>query len=182
MRRLLFRLLVVAFVSSIVVSAQEQEFKLKIDVPFVSVDVTVQDMNGKPVNNLTQSAFELYENGVRQEILNFLPVSTPYEVLLLFDRSGSTQDKWTLMQRAVAAFISNLRSQDKIEIATFDADVDIPLPWTSDRNKSLMVLSELVKPNRIGETEFYRGVEQMLRREFRKAGNRRAMVVLTDGR
>src|SRR5262245_55125035 len=109
MRRLMVRLFAVAFVSSLVVAAQDQEFRLKIDVPFVSVDVTVQDASGKPVNNLSEPAFELYENGVKQEILNFLPVSTPYEVLLLFDRSGSTQDKWTLMQRAVAAFISNLR-------------------------------------------------------------------------
>src|SRR5215831_1012589 len=162
MGRLFFRLLAVAFVSALVVSAQDQEFKLKIDVPFVSVDVTVQDLNGKPVNNLTESAFELYENSVRQEILNFLPVSTPYEVLLLFDKSGSTQDKWVFMQRAVAGFIANLRPQDRIEIATFDADFDVQLPWTSDRQKSLLVLPELVRPNRIGSTEFYRAVEQML--------------------
>ena len=182
MRCLIFRLLAVAIVSGALVSAQDSDFKLKIDVPFVSVDVTVQDMNGKPVNTLSDKAFEVYENGIRQEILNFLPVSTPYDILLLFDRSGSTQDKWLLMQRAVAGFIANLRPQDRIEIATFDYEVDVQLPWTSDRKKSLLVLPELVRPNRIGGTEFYRSVEQTLRREFRRASARRAMVVLTDGR
>jgi VWFA-related protein len=182
MRRLLFRLIAVAIVSSIIVSAQDADFKLKIDVPFVSVDVTAQDANGKPVNNLSEGAFELYENGVKQEILNFLPVSTPYDTLLLFDRSGSTQDKWLLMQRAVGQFIANLRPQDRIEIATFDYDVDVQLPWSNDRKRSLLVLPELLRPSRIGGTEFFKSLEQTLRREFRRASARRAMVVLTDGR
>jgi len=144
--------------------------------------VLVQDPSGATVNNLSQSAFTIYENGTQQEIVNFLPVSTPNNILLLFDRSGSTQDKWLIMQRAVAGFIANLRSQDRIEIATFDYTVDVQLEWTNDRQKSLLVLPELIKATNIGGTEFYRSVEQTLRREFRKPTGRRGLVVLTDGR
>src|SRR6185436_2900064 len=124
----------------------------------------------------------IYEDGVPQQIVHFLPVSTPYNVLLLFDRSGSTQDKWLLMQRAVAGFIASLRPQDQIEIATFDYEVDVQLPWTSDRRKALLVLPQLIRTNRIGGTDFYGSVEQTLRREFKKTTGRRALVVLTDGR
>ena len=178
----IFRLIGAVFVSAALVSGQSSDFALKIDVPFVSVDVTVQDPSGATVNNLSQSAFTIYENGTQQEIVNFLPVSTPNNILLLFDRSGSTQDKWLIMQRAVAGFIANLRSQDRIEIATFDYTVDVQLEWTNDRQKSLLVLPELIKATNIGGTEFYRSVEQTLRREFRKPTGRRGLVVLTDGR
>src|SRR4030095_8747462 len=119
MTRTVFGLLIAAYVSAAWVSAQVPDFTLKVDVPYVSVDVTVQDAAGNTINELASDAFTLYENGIRQEIIHFLPVSAPYNILLLFDRSGSTQDKWLLMQRAVTGFITSLRPQDRIQIATF---------------------------------------------------------------
>src|SRR5438477_8302020 len=182
MSRIFLRLLLGCFVSAGLVLAQDSDYTLKVDVPFVSVDVTVQDSSGKIVNDLPREAFELYENGVRQEMHHFLPVSTPYNVLLLFDRSGSTQDKWLLMQRAVAGFIASLRPQDKIAIAAFDAELQMQLQWTGDRQKALLTLPQLINGSRIGGTDFYGSVDQILRREFRKTTGRRALVVLTDGR
>src|SRR5207249_8068275 len=96
--------------------------------------------------------------------------------------SGSTQDKWLLMQRAVAGFIANLRPQDRIAIATFDSDFAEQLNWTSDRQKALLALPQLIHPQKIGGTDFYGAVDRVLRREFNKITGRRALVVLTDGR
>ena len=97
MPRTIVRLLAAAIVSGTLVLAQAPEYTLKVDVPFISVDVTVRDSNARPVDGLAADAFAVYENGVRQELTHFFPVSTPYNVLLLFDRSGSTQDKWLLI-------------------------------------------------------------------------------------
>src|SRR5215470_3396222 len=177
-----FRLLPALFVSAVLISAQEPNYTLRVDVPFVSVDVNVEDTEGKPVYGLSPDAFELYENGVRQEIRYFLPVSTAYNIFLLFDRSGSTQDKWPLMQRAVAGFISNLRPQDRIAIAAFDSELQRELNWTNDRQKALFALPQLILPRNIGGTDFYGAVERTLRNEFKKIADRRALIVLTDGR
>jgi Ca-activated chloride channel family protein len=162
--------------------AQVSDYTLKVDVPLVLVDVTVQDEHSKIVDTLSRQSFEVYEDGVPQEIRYFSPVSTPYNIYLLFDRSGSTQDKWPLMQRAVAGFIANLRSQDRIAIAAFDSELQRELPWTSDREKALLALPQLILPRNIGGTDFYGAVERALRREFRKTVDRRALIVLTDGR
>jgi Ca-activated chloride channel homolog len=182
MSRILLRLLAAAFVSQALLSAQDPDYTLKVDVPFVSIDVTVQDELGKPVRDLSDKAFSVYEDGVEQKVVHFLPVSTPYNILLLFDHSGSTQNKWLLMQRAVAGFIASLRPQDQIAIATFDDQLDVLLPWTSDRQKALLTLPQLIRIDRISGTAFYHAVDQTLRREFRKANGRRALVVLSDGR
>src|SRR5262245_56475090 len=109
MLRLIVRLLCAGFVSGALVLAQDPEYTLKVDVPYVSVDVAVWDSAGRPINDLPADTFTVLENGIPQDIVHFAPVSTPYNVLLLFDRSGSTQDKWLLMQRAVAGFIASLR-------------------------------------------------------------------------
>ena len=182
MSRTFFRLLVVAFVSGTWLSAQLPDYSLKVDVPFVFLDVSVQDTGGKVISDLPKDAFDLYEDGTRQEIRYFSPVSTPYDILLLFDRSGSTQDKWSLMQRAVAGFIANLRTQDRIAIATFDSELQSQLRWTGDQTKALLALPQLIRPQKIGGTDFYGAVEQTLRHEFSKTSGRRALVVLTDGR
>jgi len=182
MSRILVRLLIASVVSGTLISAQVPDYILKVDVPFVSVDLTVTDSEGKTITDLPEDAFELYENGLRQEIRYFASVSTPYNILLLFDRSGSTQDKWPLMQRAVAGFIAGLRPRDQIAIAGFDSEFKMLLAWTADRQRSLRILPELIQGTRIGGTQFYSAVSEALRREFPKPLNRRAIVVLTDGR
>lgn len=182
MARNFLRLLAICAVSAALFSAQEPDYTLKVDVPFVTVDVTVEDANGNAVQNLSRDSFELFEDGTGEEIRYFLPVSAPHDVLLLFDRSGSTQDKWPLMQRAIAQFISGLRPQDKIAIATFDYDVQMQQEWTPDQDRALSALPKLIEADNIGGTNFYGAVEETLRRRFRNTHGRRALVVLTDGR
>ena len=182
MSRTVIRLLVLAFVTGACLLAQGPEYTLKVDVPYVLVDVTVQDASGKVIKDLSAGSFNLYEDGIQQQIRYFSPVSTPYNIFLLFDRSGSTQDKWPLMQQAVAGLIANLRHQDHIAMAAFDSDLQRELTWTNDRQKALFALPQLIRPQRIGGTNFYASLEQVLSNEFKKVTNRRAVIVLTDGR
>src|SRR3989442_14761038 len=95
----------------------------------VFVDVAVFDVNNKPLTSLGMEDFLVYEDGVRQQIRNFSPVATPYNILLLFDRSGSTQNQWTLMQSAVAGFLGNLRAQNRSAGGAFDADFELLSAW-----------------------------------------------------
>jgi VWFA-related protein len=176
-----FRLFALALVSA-TLCAQQPDYTLKVDVPLVTVDVTVENAAGNTIKDLPRDAFELYEDGARQEIRYFAPMSAPYNVFLLFDRSGSTQGKWPLMQRAIAGFIESLRPQDKIAIATFDYDIQLQQSWTGDREKALLTLPRLLQPDHIGGTNFYGAIEETLRRQFRNSIGRRALIVLTDGR
>src|SRR5215469_6256477 len=124
MPRVVLRLLFLTFVLTATLLGQEPLYTLKVDVPWVAVDVTVTDHLGKSVSNLTLNDFQVLENGVPQEIHAFAPVSTPYNILLLFDRSGSTEHKWQFMLRAVSGFIDNLRDQDRIAIDSFDFEFE----------------------------------------------------------
>jgi VWFA-related protein len=182
MPHILVRLFLAFAVSATLVLGQETVYTLRVDVPLVPVDVSVSDPEGRPISDLGEEDFEVYENGVRQEIRYFTPVSTPYNILLLFDRSGSTQHKWPVMQRAVAGFIANLRHQDRLAMGTFDSDLEMQTEWTGDREKALLALPELIHPRAAGGTDLYEALERTLRRQFQKMAGRRVMVVLTDGR
>src|SRR5258706_2251110 len=183
MRRRLVRLLALALVTATTVRGQDPLYTLKVDVPWVLVDVTVTDPNGRTVGDLKNNDFEVLENGVAQQVQSFTPISTPYNVLLLFDRSGSTEHKWAFMQRAAAGFIANLRPQDRIAMDSFDFEFQPLFRWTYRRDLSVADLSDLMRPTRsIGGTALYSALETAVKNEFKNAHGRRAVMVLTDGR
>ena len=79
MRPTVFRLLALVLVSA-TLCAQGPDYTLRVDVPLVTVDVTVENAAGNTIKDLSRDAFELYEDGTRQEIRYFAPVSTPFNV------------------------------------------------------------------------------------------------------
>ena len=62
-RILLVALLCVLCVSWPELTAQDAALRLRVDVPLVSLDVSVLDPNGRPLTNLTQEDFSVFEMG-----------------------------------------------------------------------------------------------------------------------
>ena len=182
MLRISVRLLALALVTTTALIGQETLYTLKVDVPLVSVDILVTDQFGKIVNDLSADDFQVLENGIPQQVRYFSPVSSPYNVLLLFDRSGSTQHKWPFMQKAVAGFVASLRPQDRIAIDSFDFEIETLANWSDRRGAAVEAIQRLTTPKAAGVTAFYQALETALRREFKNVPGRRALVVLTDGR
>src|SRR5215831_4639901 len=66
-------------------AAPEQERKVRLGTTEVMLDVVVRDKKGRPVKDLSASDFEVYEDGVKQQIESFrlvlregaAPVSEP---------------------------------------------------------------------------------------------------------
>ncbi len=92
-------------------------------VEAVTIDVFIH-RNGKAVRNLTAEDFEVYDNGVLQDI-EIVPrelVST--STILLFDTSESVQgDKLTHLKQAASTFLAGLEEQDEAALLTFSADI-----------------------------------------------------------
>jgi VWFA-related protein len=162
--------------------AQEPVYSMKVDVGLVSLDVTVMDAQNQPMTSLLQRDFTVYEDGDEQEIKNFSTLETPYNILLLFDRSGSTQDQWRTMQRAASTFVRNLRKQDRVALASFEDGLTMLSGWSSSHSEVDQALEGLLKRGPGGGTNLYWSLERATQREFRGIEGRRAVVVLTDGR
>jgi VWFA-related protein len=130
------------------------------------------------VTNLPREAFSIYEDGKLQELTGFYSVDTPYSVLLLFDRSTSTDNQWPLLQTALGRFFDALRPQDSISIATFTGSTTLRLDWWNlSKGRPADVLSDV----KIGKvTDFY-GAINWSENRFKKISTRKGVVVLTDG-
>lgn len=163
-------------------AGQEPVYNLRVDVGLVSLDVTVMDAQNQPLTSLLQRDFTVYEDGVEQEIKIFSALDTPYNILLLFDRSGSTADQWRTMQRAASSFIRNLRKQDRVALASFEDGLMMLSDWSGSHSTTDRALEELLNRGPGGGTNLYWSLERATQREFRGIEGRRAVVVLTDGR
>src|SRR5688572_10257030 len=104
-------------------------FTLKVDVSLIPLDAAVYDAAGNPVMTLTRDDFLVYEDGVLQEIQHFEAADAPYNILLLFDTSGSTKGQIGFMVDAGNRFLINFRGNDHVALATFTVGVTKLLDW-----------------------------------------------------
>jgi VWFA-related protein len=166
--------------ASDLVSSGENTYSIKLDVPVVTVEAWVTK-NNVPALDLKAADFEVTENNVRQVITNFSSVNTPFDVLLLFDRSGSAIREMPLMQRAAEGLISQLRVQDRLGLASFGNTLRMITRWTDSREQVMRSFSRVAAGSH--GTEFYRSLQHSLTSELLPVqGRRRVLVLLTDGR
>jgi Ca-activated chloride channel homolog len=192
-----FLLLMLAFNLSASLLAQtktagDDDDVIRVDTQLVDVPVVITDKTGKPLLNLKQSNFVIYEDGKAQEISDFVATAAPFEVALLLDTSGSTRSDLPLIQRAAENFIASLRAGDRVSIIAFDSAVlggkrtavsRVLTKLTGDRAKLRDVLAQVQVSN---GTPYYDSLLQVVedvfvdtpKDEFR---GRRALVALTDG-
>lgn len=161
------------------VKTSPREDTLRIETRLVNLNVKALDKSGKPITNLTQADFAIFEDGAKQEVAHFKPVNAPVNLILLLDLSGSTQKKRKGMIEAANRFIDSLPAGDKISIVAFTRQYKPLTDFTADKR----ALKEAVKKiNKIGGgTAFYDSTWKALDQLGQLTEARKAIVVLTDG-
>jgi VWFA-related protein len=198
-RRIIFLLVLVCFLGAIALSAQDkrdsnpkQDEVIKVETQLIDVPVVVMDKMGKPLLNLKQNNFAVYEDGRKQDLSDFSATTAPFEVALLLDTSGSTRGDLQLIQNAAQQFIALLRPGDHVSIMAFDTErtdkrafpaPEILSPLTDDR-KALKEALDVVKTS--NGTPYYDSLLEVADKIFRNKPSeefrgRRALVALTDG-
>jgi Ca-activated chloride channel family protein len=165
---------------------------VRVETQLVSVPAVIKNNSGRPVPGLRQENFVVYEDGQPQSIANFGTAEAPFEIALLLDTSGSTRADVALIRQAANAFISSLRSGDRVAIVAFNteqkgstqiATVEVLSELTDNRQSLQSAIQSLGSAN---GTPYYDALERVARQIFREPPSeevrgRRALVALTDG-
>jgi VWFA-related protein len=105
----------------------------RVGVEAVYVDVFVTEGN-RPLVGLTAADFELRDSGVRQPVELVAVESLPMSTFLVLDTSGSVAgEKLQQLQAAARALLGGLRAGDEAALVTFDQEIRVRVPPTSDR-------------------------------------------------
>jgi Ca-activated chloride channel family protein len=163
-------------------STQKPAFSSAIEL--VSLNVTVADSAGRYVTDLEAENFEVFEDGMKQDVSFFNKTNSPIALCLLLDTSASMETRLTTAQEAAIGFARRLRSQDLAEVVDFDSRV-VTLQTFTNNISSLE--QAIRKTSAGGSTSLYNAVYIALK-DLKKivATNpeeirRQAIVVLSDG-
>jgi len=112
------------FLCTVVIRAQERLTKdrnptIKIDVDLVLVNATVSDSKGRMVMGLQQENFRIWEDKVQQKMEYFSSEDTPMSIGLVFDATGSMEDKISRARDAAVSFLKTGNPEDEFFLVTF---------------------------------------------------------------
>jgi VWFA-related protein len=145
----------------------------------VAVYATVTDSQGRLATDLSRDSFEVYDNGVRQELTVFSNDIQPITAVMLLDRSGSMKPNLELQVRAAQAFVHGMLAEDRLRIGNFGTDIVIePDDFTSDRDVLLKVLHGDLQ--RDGPTPLWNAIDRAIDKLLLEK-TRRVVVAMSDG-
>ncbi|MFZ4984945.1 MAG: VWA domain-containing protein [Blastocatellia bacterium] len=152
---------------------------IRIASDLVTVVATVAASSAIDPPVLEQNDFELYEDDVRQEIVNFARDSDqPINLAILMDTSLSVAQKLDFEKKAMLRFLEQvLRPQDRAAIFSVSTDVTLIQDFTSQYS----LLNQSAKQMRAsGATSLYDAVF-LAADHLRPVTGRRVIVIVSDG-
>src|SRR6266849_6510672 len=158
---------------------EPESYVFRTDTRLVDLHASVVDKDGHLVLGLPQSAFTIYENGVKQEIKMFRREDVPVSLGLIIDNSASMHDKRAKVASAALALVSASNPEDEVFIMNFNEEVSIEKDYTSD----IKALEETLRTiNSRGGTAM-RDALRMGIEHLRHGGKKekKILLVVTDG-
>lgn len=156
----------------------DEGFKIGVAVDQVFLSVNARSSKGGFVKGLERGDFQVYEEGVKQEIVNFYSQAVPVSVVLLIDVSGSTREAQGPIRRAALRFARSLGPEDRVAIITFNDKPRLILNWTKDIERIENALESVyARGKTVLNDALYVTFDDLLR----DAAGKNAVILLTDG-
>lgn len=163
-------------------SREGDSYTINVSVDMVVLHATVKNSRGVLVSGLNKDDFQVYEDGVLQQVKFFSHEDIPVTVGLVVDNSGSMKTKRSEVISAALAFARSSNSDDQVFVTNFNEYVSFGLPPHmpfTDEAAPLRVALSKIDAN--GMTALYDAVAAAL--EHLKKGNRdkKVLLVVSDG-
>lgn len=181
-RRLSFLLLALALAAPLALTAQQPAFRSAIDV--VSMNVTVTDSSNRYLTDLTEKDFEIFEDGVKQELTLFNRSNLPVALSLLIDTSSSMEDRMSTAQEAAIGFVRKLRPTDLGEVIGFDSRAEVLQKFTSSTTELEQAIRKTVAGGSTSlNNALYISLKGLKKIPIRQEEEirRQAIILLSDG-
>ena len=161
---------------------QRPSFRAGVEI--VSLNVTVVDPANRYITDLEQQDFQVFEDGMKQDVTFFNKRQLPIALSLLLDSSASMEDKLGSLQKAATEFVQRLKPNDIGQVVDFDSRVEIRQPFTSNKDELETAIMQTAAG---GSTSLHNAIYISLK-ELRKVRaqaeedvRRQALVVFSDG-
>ena len=163
-------------------SAPDEVVRINADLVLLDAQV-IDKKTGRPVDGLTKEDFELYDNGVRQQISYFSRDELPLSILLLLDISGSVRPIISQIRDGALNALQRLKPEDEVAVMAFATRAELAHGFTRDRQAIVSKINEVSEEFDLGKETFLHQAVHQAAVEMSKASNpasRRVVIVVTD--
>jgi VWFA-related protein len=192
------RLCVAAFLlvfGAALATAQKEGEVIKVETDLVTFEVSVTDSAGRPVRDLLQSDFQVFDDGVERkpdffEVVRREETGRPMSIVLALDVSGSmTGPELERLKTALSSFATRLADYNSyFAVTTFAMEVSTVQSFTNRREKLESSITKLRRDQDGLSTHAYDAVDHAIRLLKNKGPKysmnrltKRAVVLITDG-
>lgn len=154
------------------------DYSIHVDVPEVTVPVSVTTKNGQFISNLKKENFRIYEDGSQQAIHDFKIEDAPITAVLLVEFASTNTPMELDALRASYAFASTLKKDDWVAVISYDVKPNILVDFTQDKNEVQAALNSLRMPG-FSETWEFSALYDTLDRLERVEGHKYIILVST---
>lgn len=165
----------------------EPDSVVKVNTELVTLNVRVIDRNNRPIDNVKESEFRVFEDGEPQPIEFFAKEEIPINYGMAVDTSGSLRSQIQSVIDAARIIVGSNKPGDETFVERFISSDNIQIlqDFTADKNLTLDALENLYIEG--GQTAVIDGVYLAADyvAKYKKGDDsdrrRRALIVITDG-
>ncbi|HEY2972886.1 MAG TPA: VWA domain-containing protein [Pyrinomonadaceae bacterium] len=160
---------------------------VRVNTELVTLNVRVIDRNNRPIDNVRQNEFHIFEDGVSQPVEYFTREEVPISYGLAVDNSGSLRAQLQGVIDAGKTIINSNKTGDETFIIRFidSSKIELKQDFTANKDSLIDTLDEFYIEG--GQTAIidavYLAAEHTA--EYKKGDDgdrrRRALIVVTDG-
>lgn len=170
--------LVTSLLFCVISTVAQDDDPIRVDSSIVRLNVGVVDPRGRPILSLNKDSFDLFEDGVKQQITRFEPTEAPFSVVIMLDMSGSTLGFRQVIKQSAVRFIDALSPNDRVAVIEFYDKINLRNDFTTDQ---AVIANSIAVSNGRGKTQLYKALDFALDKLSKEKSRRKAIIVLTDG-
>jgi VWFA-related protein len=177
-----FHCLFITACIAITTTAQQEIIRLNTDLVVIDAQV-LKRKSGEIIKGLSAADFELYEDGIKQQITHFSHDQLPLSVMLLIDLSGSVSPVLNEIRDGALVALNRLKENDEVAVMAFSNSSSLVQDFTTDRQAILNQIGQIDKTPLAGQgTLIYQALRDAAL-HMNKASNpvsRRVIITITD--
>jgi Ca-activated chloride channel family protein len=159
-------------------AGQEPDDKIQLKAKLVSLTVTVSDPLGRFVTGLEQRNFEVFDDGVKQEIAHFSDEDAPLTLGIIYDVSGSMGDLTSRSFMALRRLFETSHQEDEYFIIAFNDRVKLVQDFTTSPSA---IMSRVIFVKAKGSTALFDGVYLGIEKARQGRYRKKALLIISDG-
>ena len=159
-------------------AGRDQKDKVQLESKLVSLTVTVSDSLGRFVTGLQKEHFQVFDDGIKQDIALFGDEDAPITLGFIYDVSGSMRNLTTQAFQELRTFFETSHEDDEYFIIAFNSRPQLVQDFTSSPSE---ITDRVIFVKAKGSTALYDGVYLGIEKAKQGRHKKKALLIISDG-